>query len=72
MKLWQTEIRAADPKDGILKSWVGPPIPGFDLKDAEEYLENNDMGYMKIVGQIPESEASELQKGMSLYYVPVN
>ena len=52
MKLWQTAIDAIDPADGLLKTWVGPHVPGITKAVAEWYCQQNGLGYLRIVGEL--------------------
>ena len=50
MNTYTTTIKAIDPKDGELKTWGGPNIQGITFKDAENYCQNNGLGYCKVDG----------------------
>lgn len=50
MNLYTTQIRAIDPKDGILKTWGGPYVPGISIEDAKAYCERNELNYCKVDG----------------------
>lgn len=52
MKLWVTEIKAKSPIDGSLKSYCGPEVPGITLEDAQQYCENNGLGYCWVLGEL--------------------
>lgn len=52
MKLWTTSIRAIDPKTRELKNWCGPHVPGINAQTAQEYCENNGLGYCKVDGEL--------------------
>lgn len=52
MKKWVTEIKAIDPKTGELKKWCGPEVIGINVKDAENYCNNNGLGYCKVLGEL--------------------
>lgn len=54
MDLYTTEIRAIDPRNGLLKTWCGPHVPGISFSDAEEYCQRNGLGYCAIVGRLVE------------------
>lgn len=47
-----TNLLAIDPKDGVIKEWVGPTIdaPSFEL--AEEQILKTGLGYLSIRGQL--------------------
>ncbi len=51
MKTWLTEIRALDPSDGEIKTWAGPRIPAITFGFAEQYCQNNGLGYCKVIGE---------------------
>ncbi len=50
MDLYVTSIMAVDPRDGELKKWCGPEVPGISESDAQRYCENNGLGYCKVDG----------------------
>lgn len=50
MNLYITTIFAKSPKDGKLKEYGGPCVPGITKKDAQNYCENNGLGYCKVEG----------------------
>ena len=52
MKLWCTEIIAIRPSDGELVNYCGPNVPGLTEKMAQQYCEENGLGYCKVVGQL--------------------
>lgn len=52
MKTWYTEIKAIDPKDGIVKSWGGDNIKAISLKDAINILNSTGRGYMDVKGEL--------------------
>lgn len=52
MRTYTTEIQALDPETGEMKSWAGPNVPGITLKDAENYCQQNGLGYCKINGEL--------------------
>ena len=41
---------AIDPRDGQMKKWCGPEITAETHKEAEEYCQNNGLGYCKVEG----------------------
>ena len=55
MKTFLTEIIAQDAKTKEWGIWAGPRIVGKDKEAAQRYLDENDMGYCKIVGQLKET-----------------
>lgn len=50
--LFVTELKAIDPKDGILKTWTGPNVPGVSIDTAEQYCQENGLGYLTVLGQL--------------------
>ena len=52
MKLWVTNIRAIDPRDGELKNWGGPHVPGITHKHAEQYCQDNGLGFCEVLGEL--------------------
>lgn len=57
MKKWVTEILAIDPVDGQLKRWMGPFIEAPTQELAQEWCNNNYMGFLRVgdelVAEIP-------------------
>lgn len=52
MKLYVTEIKAIKPSTGELTTYGGPNVPGISFEDAQDYCENNGLGYCKVVGEL--------------------
>lgn len=50
MDLYVTEIKAFSPKNNEVKTYCGPHVPGISFTNAQEYCENNGLGYCKVVG----------------------
>ncbi len=50
MRIFLTEIQAIDPKDGQMKVWAGPNIEAISKKDAIKRLNDNGLGYCKVIG----------------------
>lgn len=48
MHFWSTEIRAIDPIDGQMKKWAGPNVEAPTRKLAEEWCQQNGLGYCRI------------------------
>lgn len=48
MKMWTTLIEAIDPRDDMLKTWMGPEVPGETREDAERHLQQHGLGYCRI------------------------
>lgn len=46
-----TYIKAIDPKDNTLKEWAGPDIEASSKEEANRYLQENGLGYCKVVGR---------------------
>ncbi len=49
MNIYCTEIKALD-YTGRMSTWCGPNIEAISFKDAQDYCENNGLGYCKVVG----------------------
>jgi hypothetical protein len=52
MKKWCTEILAIDIKDNQLKRWGGIEVEGITQKDAQQFCENNGLGYCRVIGEL--------------------
>lgn len=52
MRQWVTEIKAIDPVDGELKTYAGPNVPALNLVIAEQYCQDNGLGYCRIIGEL--------------------
>lgn len=52
MDMYITEIKAECPYTGQMKIWGGPNVPGINLQDAQNYCENNGLGYCKVIGKL--------------------
>lgn len=50
MDLYVTEIKAICPKTGDLKVYCGPHVPGISFFNAQEYCQNNGLGYCRVIG----------------------
>ena len=48
--LFTTVIQAIDPTDNELKTWQGPTIEALSWSLAEQYLQENGLGYCKVNG----------------------
>lgn len=48
--IFTTVIKAIDPLDGELKIWQGPNIEAISWTHAEQYLQENGLGYCKVDG----------------------
>lgn len=51
MRIFLTEIRAIDPKDGQLKTWSGENIEALTFGLAEQCCKEN-KGYLKVIGEL--------------------
>jgi len=47
-----TNLVAIDPRDGIIKTWVGPIIEAPTFQLAEEQINNTGLGYLTVTGQL--------------------
>lgn len=54
MKTWVTEIIAINPNDSErgLVNWCGPEIKALTHRQAEEYCQNNGLGYCRVIGEL--------------------
>jgi len=52
MKLFTTELKSIDPKDGVLKTWMGQYVEGISIQDAQNYCEQHGLGYLKVLGEL--------------------
>lgn len=52
MRLWVTKITAIDPMSGELCEYIGPNVPGINWDDAEDYCQQNGLGYCAICGEL--------------------
>lgn len=50
MDLYVTTVKAISPVTGELTTYSGPNVPGISFKDAQDYCENNGLGYCKVEG----------------------
>jgi hypothetical protein len=50
--LFTTSIKAIDPRDGTMKTWCGPNVPGISFNDARAYCQANGLGYCEVVGRL--------------------
>lgn len=50
--LFATQIQAINPLTGELTLFAGPNVPGICFSDAENYCQNNGLGYCKVTGMI--------------------
>lgn len=54
MILWLTEIIAQDPENKKVKKWAGPKVPGINKDDAQNFCNENGLGYCRVVGKFVE------------------
>lgn len=52
MRRWTTKIHAIKPSTGELVEWCGPVINVPSWKLAQEYCENNGLGYCQVDGEL--------------------
>lgn len=52
MTLYTTIIRAINPKTGQLCTWQGPNIDAISPKLADEYCQQNGLGYCEVDGKL--------------------
>lgn len=52
MNVYVTQIKAVSPKTGDIKMYAGPNVPGISFADAQDYCDNNGLGYCKVFGQL--------------------
>jgi hypothetical protein len=52
MRKFRTEIKAISPIDGELKTFDGPVIQSISYDLAQQYCDNNGLGYCKVVGEL--------------------
>lgn len=50
-KIFLTQFRAIDPKDGHLKTWAGPNVAALTNGLAIQWC-NENAGYVKVVGEL--------------------
>jgi hypothetical protein len=46
-----TTIQAICPITGDLKTFAGPKVPGIDIASANQYCQDNGLGYCHVQGQ---------------------
>ena len=54
MKVWLTEIKAINPQTGSLTTWGGPNVVAANQEKAEQFCQENELGYCKVVGVLLE------------------
>jgi hypothetical protein len=52
MKQWVTEIKAISPNHGEIAVYGGPNVPGLTLTHAQQYCEENGLGYCRVIGEL--------------------
>ena len=61
MKTFYTIIKAICPKSGETKTYEGLKIISTNVDEAQEYCDNNGLGYCRVIGEfITSNEQSEL------------
>lgn len=53
-RIYLTEINAIDPNSGDLKLYGGPEISAISFDDAQNYCNQNGLGYCKEIGELIE------------------
>jgi hypothetical protein len=57
MPLYITKIKARSPIDGTMTEYHGPHVPGNSIEEAQEYCEQNGLGYCwvddELISEIP-------------------
>ena len=48
--IYLTEIKAIDPKEGVLKTWEGVRVNASSWEGAEQTLINQGLGFCKVIG----------------------
>lgn len=51
-KIWLTEVKAKSPIDGSMRRYLGPHVVGETLEDAQQYCEENELGYCWVIGEL--------------------
>lgn len=49
--MWVTELKAIDPNDGELKTWMGDYVEAPTWELAQEWCDKN-KGYLTVVGEL--------------------
>lgn len=52
MKIWVTELQALDPGTGEMKTWCGENVTAPTWELAQQWCDNNEKGYLKVVGEL--------------------
>lgn len=52
VKVFATRIKAIDPTTGDLVTWHGDNVEALTEGMAQEWLNHNGKGYMKVVGEL--------------------
>lgn len=69
MKLWQTEIKALPPGTEEIRTFIGPLIPADTFAEAQDYCNENGLGYCHIVGEfIEEIEDNPLRNKVNKFF----
>ena len=59
--IYLTEIKAFDPQDGRLKTWVGPRIKARSLEEANKIIQQTGLGYCRIIGSLKEEIETDIK-----------
>ena len=51
-KLWTTEVEATCPNSGKAKRYCGPTVKAISPRLAQEFCNQNGLGYCKVVGEL--------------------
>lgn len=65
IKRWTTQIEAKDPRDNSMKIWSGPLAYGRNTEEATEYLQDNGLGYCRVIGEF-------IEEGIFTYQINKN
>lgn len=66
--LFTTTIKAIDPKTGELHTWQGPNIEGISFAHAQDWCNNNGLGYCKVDGLLQWTEDMEGNKTEFIFW----
>lgn len=72
MNIYTTIIRAISPTTGNLLAYSGPKIPGTSFENAQEYCENNGLGYCEVDGILLEVIPVETTEVISEWDINLN
>jgi len=52
VKLFTTQLKAINPATGEISTFCGPHIPAISIEDAQDYCDNNGLGYCVVIGEL--------------------